>query len=119
MKNVKNHGWLIGLWLIGILAVILIPAVWDRESRFMGALFAVVAVGTVLAAGLLTWSYRRLRQPAGTGQRQAHEYLSTGCLHGEHAYCQSMTGYQGEKRPGRCKFCDAQCSCSCHMEAGL
>lgn len=46
-----------------------------------------------------------------------HDYLSTGCLHGEHAYCQSMTGQQGEKRPGRCKFCDAQCRCSCHRPA--
>ncbi|WP_097865874.1 hypothetical protein [Streptomyces sp. rh34] len=46
-----------------------------------------------------------------------HVYLSTGCLHGEHAYCQSMTGQQGEKRPGRCKFCDARCTCSCHGEA--
>lgn len=45
-----------------------------------------------------------------------HVYLSTGCLHGEHAYCQSMTGQQGEKRPGRCKFCDARCTCSCHGE---
>ena len=45
-----------------------------------------------------------------------HVYLSTGCLHGEHAYCQSMTGQQGEKRPGRCKFCDARCTCPCHGE---
>lgn len=29
-----------------------------------------------------------------------HLYLSTGCLHGEHAYCQSMTGQAGAKRPG-------------------
>lgn len=43
-----------------------------------------------------------------------HSYLSTGCFHGEHAYCQSMTGQQGEKRPGRCKFCEARCTCSCH-----
>ncbi|MCX4792544.1 hypothetical protein OG369_42985 [Streptomyces sp. NBC_01221] len=45
-----------------------------------------------------------------------HEYLSTGCLHGEHAYCQSMTGQQGEKRPAECKFCRARCTCSCHAE---
>ncbi|WP_331746772.1 hypothetical protein OH809_45440 (plasmid) [Streptomyces sp. NBC_00873] len=51
------------------------------------------------------------KAPAG-----GHVYLSTGCLHGEHAYCQSMTGQQGEKRPGRCKFCDARCTCSCHAE---
>lgn len=50
------------------------------------------------------------------GEPHTHAYLSTGCLHGEHTYCQSMTGQQGKKRPGRCKFCDARCSCSCHGE---
>lgn len=44
-----------------------------------------------------------------------HVYLSTGCLHGEHDYCQSMIGMQGEKRPSRCKWCEAQCRCSCHV----
>lgn len=43
-----------------------------------------------------------------------HKYLSTGCMHGEHGYCQSMTGFAGVKRPGKCKFCDAQCRCECH-----
>lgn len=46
-----------------------------------------------------------------------HEYLSTGCLHGQHEYCRNMVGYQGEKRPGRCKFCEATCRCACHAEA--
>lgn len=46
-----------------------------------------------------------------------HVYLSTGCLHGEHDYCQSMTGIQGDKRGGRCKFCDALCTCPCHQPA--
>lgn len=46
-----------------------------------------------------------------------HYYLSTGCLHGEHEYCQSMVGTRGEKRPGRCKFCDARCVCECHATA--
>jgi hypothetical protein len=46
-----------------------------------------------------------------------HRYLSTGCLHDDHTYCQSMTGQQGEKRPGRCKFCDAACVCPCHRTA--
>lgn len=46
----------------------------------------------------------------------SHEYLSTGCYHGRHDYCAAMTGYQGEKRPGRCKFCDARCICPCHEQ---
>ncbi|MFD7868029.1 hypothetical protein [Streptomyces sp. NPDC059783] len=45
-----------------------------------------------------------------------HVYLSTGCLHGQHGYCQSMTGQQGRKRPAECKFCQARCICPCHNE---
>jgi hypothetical protein len=43
-----------------------------------------------------------------------HIYLSTGCLHDKHAYCQAMVGAQGEKRPASCKFCGAPCVCPCH-----
>jgi hypothetical protein len=53
---------------------------------------------------------------AATESESIHEYLSTGCWHGEHDYCKSMTGYGGSKRPGRCKFCDARCRCECHSE---
>jgi hypothetical protein len=49
-----------------------------------------------------------------TNRRPVHEYLSTACWHGDHNYCKSMSGYQGKKRPGQCKFCHAKCSCSCH-----
>jgi hypothetical protein len=46
-----------------------------------------------------------------------HEYLSTGCLHGEHGYCQGDTGAAGAKIPAVCKFCQAPCICVCHIEA--
>lgn len=46
-----------------------------------------------------------------------HSYLSTGCLHGEHAYCQGKTGQAGAKAPAKCKFCDARCQCRCHQDA--
>jgi len=46
----------------------------------------------------------------------AHWYMSTSCLHGEHAYCQAKTGRVGAKAPGKCKFCDARCGCFCHRE---
>lgn len=46
-----------------------------------------------------------------------HTYLSTGCRHGHHDYCQAMTGHAGTKRPGQCKFCTAPCLCSCHQSA--
>ncbi len=46
-----------------------------------------------------------------------HRYLSTGCLHGDHAYCQNRRGQAGPKKPGECKFCSAKCVCRCHREA--
>ncbi|MDX3549719.1 hypothetical protein PV729_45370 [Streptomyces europaeiscabiei] len=49
-------------------------------------------------------------------QQGVHRYLSTGCLHGDHAYCQAMTGLNGAKRPGECKFCQASCRCGCHTD---
>ncbi len=45
-----------------------------------------------------------------------HYYLSTACFHGLHSYCDAMTGYQGAKRPAQCKFCEANCTCTCHHE---
>lgn len=45
-----------------------------------------------------------------------HVYLSTGCLHGEHGYCQGDTGLSGAKRPASCKFCQAPCTCPCHQQ---
>jgi hypothetical protein len=47
-----------------------------------------------------------------------HLYFSTSCLHKDHDYCASMTGQQGRKRPGRCKFCDELCVCPCHVTGG-
>lgn len=47
-----------------------------------------------------------------TGRR--HFYVSTGCLHGRHDYCQAQHGRVGPKRPATCKFCGAPCRCPCH-----
>lgn len=44
----------------------------------------------------------------------SHHYLSTGCLHGDHGYCQGKTGKVGAKKPAACKFCGAACGCPCH-----
>ncbi|MGW7636144.1 hypothetical protein [Streptomyces decoyicus] len=63
------------------------------------------------ATGLLA----ALDRPA-TGPAE-HTYLSTGCLHGEHGYCQGHTGLSGAKTPAVCKFCKAPCQCPCHKEA--
>lgn len=46
-----------------------------------------------------------------------HVYLSTGCLHGRHDYCNAPTGQAGGKRPAECKWCGAPCVCPCHTAA--
>lgn len=45
-----------------------------------------------------------------------HIYLSTGCLHGDHAYCQvEARRYDGStKTAATCKFCASPCVCPCH-----
>lgn len=57
-----------------------------------------------------------LNEPEPSLTATVHEYLSTSCLHGQHDYCASMVGYQGEKRPAQCKFCAARCVCPCHQD---
>ena len=53
--------------------------------------------------------------PAATEATTGHVYLSTGCLHGHHDYCQNHTGHSGTKTPAQCKFCAAPCTCGCHQ----
>jgi hypothetical protein len=62
------------------------------------------------------WDKRLVELGAALRSEQpgVHRYLSTGCYHGDHAYCQSMTGLNGAKRPASCKFCQAACQCECH-----
>jgi hypothetical protein len=62
------------------------------------------------AAGLYT-----APAPAAT-EATGHVYLSTGCLHGHHDYCQNHTGHSGTKTPAQCKFCAAPCTCHCHQD---
>jgi hypothetical protein len=62
-----------------------------------------------------------LDEPAAAAtEATGHVYLSTGCFHGDHDYCKSMTGLNGAKRPGSCKHCGTKCQCPCHSieEAG-
>jgi hypothetical protein len=49
-------------------------------------------------------------------QTDGHRYLSTGCLHGQHDYCQNHAGLSGAKTPAQCKFCAAPCVCPCHKD---
>ncbi|MDX2846438.1 hypothetical protein PV377_47355 [Streptomyces ipomoeae] len=77
-----------------------------------------------LGTPLARWWDKRLAEllaaldepaPAAT-QATSHVYLSTGCFHGDHAYCKNMTGLNGAKRPGECKHCGTKCICECHTE---
>jgi hypothetical protein len=82
-----------------------------------------ISVGRTSAAAFnyaAAWTYLN---GVSTGAREAvrdhpHRYLSTGCLHGQHAYCQGKTGRAGAKRPAECKFCAARCVCDCHQGGG-
>jgi hypothetical protein len=69
---------------------------------------------------VIPWRLRflALRAAARQAVTGRHVYLSTGCLAGQHDYCRSMTGMQGQKRPARAKFSDAPCICRCHRTCG-
>jgi hypothetical protein len=60
----------------------------------------------------------RDRATLAATEATSHVYLSTGCLHGHHDYCQNHTGHSGTKTPAQCKFCAAPCTCHCHTTAG-
>ncbi|MFE7906455.1 hypothetical protein [Streptomyces albogriseolus] len=90
---------------------------WDAEA-------AIRRVRAVLAdPAALDWRQRTREAldgpaPAATEATTGHVYLSTGCLHGHHDYCQNHTGHSGAKTPAQCKFCAAPCTCHCHTTAG-
>lgn len=70
---------------------------------------------SVQAADETVWTWSGSEPFEPQTPTPAHHYLSTGCFHGEHAYCQSSVRADGQpKFPGQCKFCDARCICVCH-----
>jgi len=102
----------------------------DRTTQLAAAFTDCLAEFQALRAedgSLLHYQVPKVHQPqyerwqnalqaAGQATAGAHVYLSTGCLHGDHDYCKSMTGLNGAKRPGECKKCAAKCICGCHGE---
>lgn len=63
----------------------------------------------------LGWGVRLLALRAAVQQLVAgrHKYISTACLHGNHAYCADKVRQDGgEKVPATCKFCPALCRCT-------
>lgn len=67
----------------------------------------------------MTWRTRLLAAYAGIATLICgwHVYLSTGCLHGDHGYCQAPSGKIGPKLPATCKTCRRDCICRCHGKA--
>lgn len=85
---------------------------WDaRLIELRGAIHAPAA-----ASCSPTAAETEPNNPAATEATEPHIYLSTGCYHNDHAYCQAMTGLAGAKRPASCKFCHAACQCPCHEQ---
>ncbi len=64
-------------------------------------LFALITLG-VFVAGVVCGERRQHGVDAAHHTRLGH-YLSTYCLHGNHAACRLT-----------CKICDAPCRCVCH-----
>ncbi|MFD8254954.1 hypothetical protein [Streptomyces werraensis] len=90
----------------------------SRAARAQAALDRVRALADHIDTGA-PWTANqqttaaRIRE-AIAGPAGGHVYLSTGCRHGDHTYCQNHTGLSGQKTPATCKFCGAPCICGCH-----
>lgn len=82
------------------------------------ALGVIPRLERIAAAAEQTDEAQRPASVAGSHVYMSTGYMSTGCLHGDHAYCQNKEGRAGPKKPGECKHCGAHCICSCHAEHG-
>lgn len=90
------------------------PWPWLRLDVFPDPVIGGQDPALLLAPAQARHLARLLTAWADQADPGAHDYLSTGCLHGNHAYCQGRTGRAGAKKPGQCKFCAASCRCDCH-----
>lgn len=98
---------------------------WDAEAELkqaQAALDRVRHLADLIDTGAPWTSNQqttaaRIREAAASRPAGGHLYLSTGCRHGDHAYCQNHTGLSGQKTPATCKFCGAPCICGCHQPA--
>ena len=116
-------GWSIALWSDGTCTVgspttaarvYGADGMHGRLERAETALDRIAAIAAEYPAGIDTALILEALGEWAATQATGHTYLSTGCFHGNHDYCQSMTGLNGSKRPASCKFCSAPCQCFCH-----
>jgi len=98
---------------------LVVPALEHAEAANarVRALADLIEAGAPWVANHDTLAARIREAVADRPPADGHVYLSTGCRHGDHTYCQSMTGLNGQKRPGECKKCGAKCICGCHQDA--
>jgi hypothetical protein len=80
-------------------------------GRVKGLLEVAVLTG---AEANIVQAARQAVEVLGEPGEHRH-YLSTSCVHGDHAYCQGDTGAAGAKTAARCKFCPSKCVCPCHL----
>lgn len=77
----------------------------------------LIEAGAPWTANHQTLAARIREAVADRPPADGHVYLSTGCRHGDHTYCQNHTGQSGHKTPAQCKFCRSPCICGCHQGA--
>lgn len=79
-----------------------------------GPVFELSADDADFVGRSLVAAAEAVRRHERGGQPSPHEYLATGCLHGDHSYCAGTRREDGgEKVPQTCKFCGAPCRCPC------
>ena len=96
-----------------------IAAQRDRLRQRMHALADLIEAGAPWTANHDTIAARIREAVADRPPADGHTYLSTGCRHGDHTYCQNHTGQSGQKTPAQCKFCGSPCVCGCHQETAV
>jgi len=85
--------------------------------------FALLALA--VERGWIVRSFEGWIVPDEGAPKRGHSYLSTSCWHAQrasgpgeagrlHRYCQADTGHCGAQVPHSCKFCGANCVCTCH-----
>lgn len=103
---------------------------WADEDEIRAALEAVLAIAERQWQERIAEAFQRgwwrgqhqlcprcgVELAQEVAEEERHRYLSTGCLHGDHPYCQGETGSVGVKTPAQCKFCSAPCVCPCHQD---
>ncbi len=90
---------------------------WDKVQSFCDRITTLAYEGFFpTREGWDPFVFGYARDICGVDKGSSHVYLSTGCLHGNHSYCQGGDGFCGPKTPAICKFCAAPCICPCHTK---